>query len=48
MALSRNKILLIVEGEKTEPKLFSQLEKVKWNQSCELQIVDIRTNISER
>lgn len=45
MAHSQNKILLIVEGEKTEPKLFSQLEKVKWNQSCELQIVDIRTNI---
>ncbi len=45
MAHSRNKILLIVEGEKTEPKLFEQLGKVKWNQSCELQIVDIRTNI---
>lgn len=45
MAHSRNKILLIVEGEKTEPKLFEQLGKVKWNQSSELQIVDIRTNI---
>lgn len=45
MVHSRNKILLIVEGEKTEPKLFEQLGKVKWNQSSELQIIDIRTNI---
>lgn len=45
MAHSQNKILLIVEGKKTEPRLFGQLEKVKWNQTCELQIVDIRTNI---
>ncbi len=45
MARLQNKILLIVEGEKTEPNLFHQLAKVKWNASAELHIVDIRTNI---
>ena len=45
MVRSRNKILLIVEGKKTEPNLIKQIGTVKWNDGAELSIVDIRTNI---
>ena len=45
MVHSQNKILLIVEGRKTEPKLFEQIGKVKWNETSGLQIVHLGTNI---
>ena len=45
MAHSQNRILLIVEGAKTEPKLFDKLSSVKWNEKAEISIIDIKTNI---
>ncbi len=45
MVHSQNKILLIVEGKKTEPKIFEQIGKVKWNETSGLQIVHLGTNI---
>ena len=45
MVHSQNKILLIVEGAKTEPRVFERIEKVKWNESSSLDIVPIGTNI---
>ena len=44
MAHSQNKILLIVEGEKTEKNVFERLSKIKINNS-QLEIIDIKTNI---
>ena len=45
MVHSQNKVLLIVEGKKTEPRVFEQIEKVKWNETSCLQIVHLGTNI---
>lgn len=45
MALSQNKILLIVEGEKTEPKILEQIGMVKWNETSKLEIIHLGTNI---
>ena len=45
MAHSQNRILLIVEGAKTEPKLFKKLSSIKWNEKAEISIIDIKTNI---
>ena len=45
-SLSKNKILLIVEGKKTEPNLFKRIGEEKINKdNVELSIIDIRTNI---
>lgn len=45
MVRSQNKILLIVEGEMTEPKLLKKLALIKWNEEASIEIVDVRTNI---
>ncbi len=45
MAHSQNRILLIVEGAKTEPKLFEKISSIKWNEKAEISIIDIKTNI---
>lgn len=45
MAHSRNKILLLVEGRRTEPIFFRNLSRVRWNDKSDITIVDIRTNI---
>lgn len=45
MVHSQNKVLLIVEGAKTEPRVFERIEKVKWNETSSLDIVPIGTNI---
>lgn len=42
---NKNKILLIVEGENTEPKLFKRLSQIKWPKLDKVDIIDIRTNI---
>ena len=44
MVHSQNKILLIVEGKKTEPNLFEGFQNVIWNES-RFEIIDINTNI---
>ena len=45
MVHSQNKVLLIVEGAKTEPRVFERIEKTKWNETSSLDIVPIGTNI---
>lgn len=45
MEHSKNNILLIVEGAKTEPRLFNKLSEVKWNEKTKISIIDIKTNI---
>ena len=41
----QSKVLLLVEGQWTEPKIFKQLENIKWHKDAKLEIVHLGTNI---